>query len=54
MPKDPRIQYYHETYPKQYQDPPGLQKEMDPKPDCGEESYKGSGKLTGRKALITG
>ncbi|PAF18342.1 SDR family oxidoreductase [Terribacillus saccharophilus] len=54
MPKDPRTQYYHETYPKQYQDPPGLQKEMDPKPDCGEESYKGSGKLTGRKALITG
>ncbi|MGG1595034.1 SDR family oxidoreductase [Terribacillus saccharophilus] len=54
MPKDPRTQYYHDTYPKQYQDPPGLQKEMNPKPDCGEESYKGSGKLTGRKALVTG
>jgi NAD(P)-dependent dehydrogenase (short-subunit alcohol dehydrogenase family) len=27
---------------------------MDPVPDCGEKSYKGSGRLTGRKALITG
>jgi len=27
---------------------------MDPKPDHGEKSYKGSGRLTGRKALITG
>ncbi len=27
---------------------------MDPKPDHGETSYKGSGRLTGRKALITG
>ncbi|MFJ6412887.1 SDR family oxidoreductase [Terribacillus saccharophilus] len=54
MPKDPRTQYYHDTYPKQYQDPPGLQKEMNPLPDCGEDSYKGSRKLTGRKALVTG
>ncbi|PAE08207.1 NAD(P)-dependent dehydrogenase [Terribacillus saccharophilus] len=54
MPKDPRTQYYHDTYPKQYQDPPGLQKEMNPLPDCGEDSYKGSEKLTGRKALVTG
>jgi len=27
---------------------------MDPRPDCGETSYKGSGRLAGRKALITG
>ncbi|MFP7495001.1 SDR family oxidoreductase [Terribacillus saccharophilus] len=54
MPKDPKEQYYNDTFPKQSQNPPGLQKDMDPKPDCGEESYKGSGKLTGRKALITG
>jgi len=33
---------------------PGLQSKMDPVPDCGETSYKGSGRLTGRKALITG
>lgn len=33
---------------------PGLQSKMDPVPDCGETSYKGSGRLMGRKALITG
>src|SRR6195952_3557469 len=33
---------------------PGLQSKMDPIPDCGETSYKGSGRLMGRKALITG
>ncbi len=33
---------------------PGLAGKMDPKPDHGEKSYKGSGRLTGRKALITG
>jgi len=33
---------------------PGLQSKMDPVPDCGENSYKGSGRLMGRKALITG
>lgn len=33
---------------------PGTEQEMNPKPDHGEETYKGSGKLNGRKALITG
>ncbi|MDB5619289.1 MAG: family oxidoreductase, partial [Tardiphaga sp.] len=33
---------------------PGLASEMDPPPDHGEKSYKGSGRLAGRKALITG
>lgn len=33
---------------------PGLAKDMNPKPDHGEESYKGSGRLKGRKALVTG
>jgi len=33
---------------------PGLQSKMDPVPDCGENTYKGSGRLLGRKALITG
>jgi NAD(P)-dependent dehydrogenase (short-subunit alcohol dehydrogenase family) len=33
---------------------PGEQGEMRPRPDCGEESYKGSGKLLGKRALITG
>src|SRR4051794_22201136 len=33
---------------------PGLEREMAPKVDHGEDSYRGSGRLTGRKALITG
>ncbi|MDR1201771.1 MAG: SDR family oxidoreductase [Tannerellaceae bacterium] len=40
--------------PTQKQDWPGLQSKMIPKPDCGETSYRGSGRLAGRKALITG
>ncbi len=38
----------------QKQEAPGLQSRMEPIPDCGEESYKGHGRLEGRKALITG
>ena len=40
--------------PKQQQDMPGSTAKMDPKPDHGEESYKGSGRLQGRAAIITG
>jgi NAD(P)-dependent dehydrogenase (short-subunit alcohol dehydrogenase family) len=40
--------------PAQQQQPPGLQSEMTPRPDCGEESYQGSGRLEGKVALITG
>src|SRR5947209_14036867 len=38
----------------QHQTPPGATSAMNPKPDHGEDSYKGSGKLTGRAAIITG
>ncbi len=42
-------------YPEQkQQEMPGTEKEMTPKADHGEASYKGSGRLTGRKAIITG
>jgi NAD(P)-dependent dehydrogenase (short-subunit alcohol dehydrogenase family) len=41
-------------HPEQQQDVPGLESEMDPKPDYGESSYRGSGKLKGKAALITG
>lgn len=51
---NPKTQYTTEDFPKQFQEPPGLQNQMTPLPDCGETSYKGSGKLTGRKALVTG
>lgn len=40
--------------PAQQQEPPGLQSEMDPVPDCGEESYRGTGQLKGKVAVITG
>jgi NAD(P)-dependent dehydrogenase (short-subunit alcohol dehydrogenase family) len=40
--------------PAQQQEPPGTQSKMDPVPDCGEESYRGSGKLTDKVAVITG
>src|SRR5690554_3863642 len=39
---------------QQKQEWPGLTSKMEPRPDHGEESYKGSGRLAGRKALITG
>jgi NAD(P)-dependent dehydrogenase (short-subunit alcohol dehydrogenase family) len=40
--------------PAQQQQPPGVQAEMEPRPDCGEESYRGSGKLEGKAAIVTG
>ena len=42
------------SQPPQKQTPPGSQAAMDPVPDCGEESYRGSGRLAGKVALITG
>lgn len=46
--------YPRPPFPEQTQDPPGLASRMDPKPDHGETTYRGSGRLVGRKALITG
>lgn len=42
------------SFPEQQQAPPGVQSEMTPTPDCGETSYRGSGRLTGKRAIITG
>lgn len=52
--QDPRDQYPKPPFPRQPQPAPGLAKTMEPRPDHGEESYTGSGKLIDRKALITG
>ncbi|HEY0034612.1 MAG TPA: SDR family oxidoreductase [Devosia sp.] len=52
--QDPRHQYPRPPFPKQPQAAPGVVQKMDPAPDHGETSYQGSGKLKGRKALITG
>ena len=41
-------------FPEQEQNPPGLDAEMEPSPDHGETSYTGTGRLAGKKALITG
>jgi NAD(P)-dependent dehydrogenase (short-subunit alcohol dehydrogenase family) len=41
-------------FPKQKQPMPGLTEKMQPVPDHGESSYRGSGRLTGKKAIITG
>lgn len=41
-------------FPEQQQEVPGIQSEMTPIPDCGEQSYRGSGKLTGKAAVVTG
>ncbi|SEL57791.1 hypothetical protein SAMN05428989_1970 [Pseudoxanthomonas sp. GM95] len=51
---DPRTQYPRPPFKHQQQDWPGLASRMDPRPDHGETSYVGSGRLAGRKALITG
>ena len=51
---DPRKKYYTEEFPEQEQNTPALQNKMTPKPDCGEDSYKGTNRLEGRNALITG
>lgn len=53
-PTDPRDQYPQPPFNKQPLPTPGLAVEMDPQPDHGETSYEGSGRLAGRKALITG
>lgn len=42
------------SQPAQQQEAPGLQSEMTPRPDCGEQSYVGHGRLTGKAAVITG
>jgi hypothetical protein len=42
------------SFAPQQQDPPGTQALMEPRPDCGEDSYRGSGRLFGKKAVITG
>ncbi len=52
--QDPRSKYPKPPFKAQQQPWPGLASRMDPRPDHGETSYVGSGRLRGRKALITG
>ena len=52
--QDPRDQYPGPPKNSEIQSAPATQQEMSEKPDCGEASYKGSGRLARRKALLTG
>ncbi len=52
--QDPRTQYMGPPTDSEIQPAPGTQQAMTQKPDCGETSYKGAGRLAGRKALLTG
>ena len=54
MLRDPRSQYPGPGSSIELQGTPGTQQAMSVKPDCGETSYRGSGRLEGRKALLTG
>src|SRR5437660_8911270 len=52
--QNPVTKYPKPPFQRQQQEWPGLAGKMNPRPDHGETSYKGSGRLAGRKALITG
>jgi NAD(P)-dependent dehydrogenase (short-subunit alcohol dehydrogenase family) len=52
--RNPVDQYPSPPFTQQPQEPPGLASKMNPRPDHGETSYQGSGRLVGRKALVTG
>jgi hypothetical protein len=53
-PPNPVTEYPRPPFPAQQQPWPGLTSQMTPRPDHGETSYRGSGRLAGRRALITG
>ncbi|OOV91008.1 SDR family oxidoreductase [Pseudomonas sp. MF4836] len=52
--QNPLTQYPQPKFPDQPQTAPGIDQDMTPRPDHGEQSYQGFGRLKGRKALITG
>ncbi|HYI33132.1 MAG TPA: SDR family oxidoreductase [Glaciibacter sp.] len=52
--ENPVTRYHTGGFPEQEQDQPGLTGKTDPRPDHGEETYTGTGKLVGKRALITG
>lgn len=53
-PRNPVTAHPKPPFPRQSQEWPGLQSKMTPRPDSGEASYRGTGRLLGRKALVTG
>jgi NAD(P)-dependent dehydrogenase (short-subunit alcohol dehydrogenase family) len=53
-PQDPTERHPGPGFPQQSQEHPGDTEDMVPRPDHGEDSYRGSGRLTDRRAVITG
>jgi NAD(P)-dependent dehydrogenase (short-subunit alcohol dehydrogenase family) len=51
---DPSALYADIRPQKQHQEEPGLDADLVPRPDLGEDTYRGTGRLAGRKALVTG
>lgn len=51
---NPQKAYFNGKFKEKLQKAPGVQAEMEQKPDCGEDSYQGCNRLAGRKALVTG
>lgn len=54
MPQNPKKEGAIPPFPEQEQQPPGLESKMQPRPDYGENSYRGSARLKGNAAVITG
>lgn len=54
LPQDPRAREPTPPFPEQHQSPPGLEAAMRPRPDFGEQTYQGRGRLQGKAAIITG
>ncbi len=52
--ENPLTQYPKPPFATRHIDPPGIESQMDPKPDYGEQSYRGSNRFSGKVALITG
>ena len=52
--RNPVEQYPKPEYPKQEQQPPSLESEMEPRPDYGEATYRGYGRLEGKATVVTG
>ncbi len=53
-PQDPKTAYPEPPFPEQQQEPPGTEAELEPRADHGQETYRGSGRLTDRVAVVTG
>jgi len=52
--QDPKVQYPTPPFPEQEQEPPGREADLQPRADHGQDTYRGSGRLTDKVALITG